>query len=450
MPAAVPSARWVLCDQCGTPLEADPTAAQVVCTCGFEVSLPPRDDAPLGARSDLPEAERLRRLRTQDGRPLLAPPGLERLLLGGELPPHKEREAMELYLADRRALRESTDPAAQERLVFLTMVLANALDDPVRTRALYETTLDAAPLQRHQQTLRGFLARQAARSGNLAQAEAWLAPCDPRSDDLDMDTDWRFSRATLALVRHDWDGVLEVLGRTPDEVPIADANDAVVTVYRAHAHERLGDVETAAQQLADAMAAGDRRAIDAVVAHRPDWMLCAVSIALARERYRATAAASARGMSGGGAGPIMLGVGALTAVMGLGMIIGGVWMLVEGTSEDALGLIIGGVISFVVGGPVVGGIGWRLVRGARRAARIRTDGLPATGTVISAMRTGTEINGVPLMKIALRVEHESREPWVATTKLLVPPQNTSMLQVGNTLYVRFDPQDPSQIVLDTG
>lgn len=447
---AIPD-RWVLCDGCGEPLGMPVGATLAPCdTCGAETPLPPRSDAPLGGRSELDEAERIRRLREQDGQPLLPPSGLEGLLKAGEIPAYKEREAVELYLANKRELRDSTDPAAQTRLMFLTVILVNHFDDPVFKRALCETSLDAMPLQRHQQTMRGYLAREAARTGDLAAAEAWLAPCDPRSDDLEMDSTWRFTRATIALYAQDWAGVLEVLGSDPSEVPIADHSDVVTTVFRAHAHEQLGDVDRAARQLAEAMN-GKRRALEGMIAHRPELKLCERSIGAARQQHAAHAAKHAGLMSGGGIGGVMLFAGLMTAGMGVVLLAVGVWTLATGGPPDEwAGMMFGGLVTLFVGGPVVGGMGLRSILKARKAARIRTHGLAATGTVLGAERTGTEINNVPQMRLKLRVELEGREPWEATTVLLVPPQNQSILEVGKTLYVRVDPSNPAEVVLDTG
>lgn len=447
--AAIPD-RWVMCDRCGAPLGDRASATTVRCeACAIDVPLPPRDDAPIGSGEVLDEQGRLARLRGQDGQPLSPPPGLESLIRGGDLPPHKEREAIEIYLQDRRRLRESPDPAAQERLVFLTLILSNHLEDPVRRRALFETTLDAVGLRRHRQTIRGYLAREAARTGDVTAAEAWLAPCDARSDDLDMDSTWRFTRATIDLVRQDWRAVLAVLGSAPSDVPIEDSVDAVACVFRAHAHEQLGDVERAAAQLADGMAAGHRRPIESIVARYPQWALCARSLPMARDRYSSTAARSARQQSGGSIGPVLMGVGGLTGLMSLGMIVGGAVLAFQG-DDEGFGLIVGGVISAVVAGPVVGLMGYRHWVTGQRQAAIRVHGLAATGTVISAQPTGTEINDVPLMEITLRVNLEGRPPWEATTRLLVPPQDNGILEAGRELFVRVDPDDPSQIVLDTG
>ena len=64
--------------------------------CGAQNQLVARNEQPILAHQPQPlsEAERLIRLRQQDGRPLLPPPSLQSLVPDGQLPPWKVNEAI--------------------------------------------------------------------------------------------------------------------------------------------------------------------------------------------------------------------------------------------------------------------------------------------------------------------------------------------------------------------
>ena len=62
-----------------------------------------------------------------------------------------------------------------------------------------------------------------------------------------------FVRATIATATGEWSKVLAVLGQAIDDVPIVDGMDALAAVVRANAHEQLGDVDRARDQLSQLM-----------------------------------------------------------------------------------------------------------------------------------------------------------------------------------------------------
>jgi hypothetical protein len=104
---------------------------------------------------------------------------------------------------------------AEERLYHLTMALHGAhreAQQHEQARALLESALDVLKEPRHRQMFHSMLARAAARSGDIAGAEAWLATCTPHSDDLQTDTAWRFGRAFISTSARDFAKVLAVLG----------------------------------------------------------------------------------------------------------------------------------------------------------------------------------------------------------------------------------------------
>jgi hypothetical protein len=265
--------RMALCQNCGAPIEAAPGGGMFACRyCGAQNQLVARNEQPILAHQPQPlsEAERVMRLRQQDGRPLLPPPSLQSLVPDGQLLPWKVNEAIQVWNSTRNELKLTGNYEAGERLIFLTMVLANHFSDSndlLRQRAMFESALDVCALPRQKQIMRGYLSRCAARQGDLAAAEQWLLPCDRQSDDLETDSAYRFSRAFIDTARGNYNGVLHVLGSGTKDVPLMDAVDAVCAVLRSNAWERVGQLQTAVALLSEQMQSGaqDRLAIGKIV-----------------------------------------------------------------------------------------------------------------------------------------------------------------------------------------
>lgn len=279
--------RLLLCQHCGAALPAPAQGGQVRCQyCGTTSLLAPRSEQAelerFAAQVRMPELERMQRLRVQDGRPLLPPPALLSLLSGGSLPAARVPEVLRKWNAARAELAQCRSLEAEERLFFLTLFLMTPLglaQDHLRQRALLESATEAlsAPVLKHQ--LRAALARLAVRAGDLAAAEAWLALCDPASESLQVDSDVRCARATLATARGDFQGVLRWVGANALELPIADSLDLLAGVLRANAYERLGRLDLAVQVLVGLQAQGHtRREMESVIAANQALALCPQAI----------------------------------------------------------------------------------------------------------------------------------------------------------------------------
>jgi len=259
-----PEIRLLICRNCGAPLPAPREggiATCEYCEASSEVAPRPRPVVPAATPRPEPltEAERIQHLRLQDGKPLHAPSTLPLTLQLWHRPddPKKAALATQLWQQARAALSSGAGKPSDERqLYFLTLALDNywALKrDDRRRRALLETALESCTEPLHLQVLRCEMAGQARRLGDLDAAEAWLAPCDPRPHDLNMDSALRRQRAAIATARGDFAAVLELLGAEIDEIPIADLYDHSATMLRANAHERRGDVARATAQLEQAV-----------------------------------------------------------------------------------------------------------------------------------------------------------------------------------------------------
>lgn len=418
-----------------------------------------RDDQGLvmPGRVPLPEHERIARLRMQDGKPLLPPPSLLHLMPGGQLPEWKVEEAVAVWNATRQELRAQPGSyEAAERLVFLSMVLAQHFQlkgDRLRQRSLLEGALDVVQLPRHRQILRGFLCRAAVRAGDLEAAEAWLRPCDPQSDDLQMDSAWRFSRAFIDTVTGNYARVVEVLGQGPHDVPIEDASDDVCAVFRANAWERMGRVDVAVNLLRDRLgvAGGSgRQTVERVIRVYADWQLCAMSWPQASSSYAEKASAIAAKRASGGIHVVFVPLGVLMflgGLVGVGVTAGGAVGLLDVDPSAFGGLGIAGV-TFVLMGVLFFGIGFAMKRSAERAAWLRVHGISGTGTIQNVQHTGLTINNVPQMEFTILVSIPGRAPYQAKAKALMGGVMAARV-AGGQISVRVHPQNPSEIMMET-
>lgn len=458
--------RVLLCDGCGAPIEATPQGGQVACAycrAQNQVRLRPKESALAPPRLTMSDEERWRLLRMQDGKPMIAPPALASLIQGAGLHPAKVDEAFHIYQMTKREVQTTHSPEAAERLYFLTLVLnthLGMLHDDSRRRAILETSLETVELPRHQQVLRCLLATAAAKEGDLASAERWIAPCDTRSQDLEADSAWRCARVFLDTARGDFHAVLHVLGTVDDQVPIADAWDPTAAVFRANALERLGNVEGAVSALRQRMqkeSQSGRATMQKIIEGHPQLGLCPQSFALALQGHSHVAAKQAARTADGGIGTIFFWVGILVTVLGLGiaLVVGAGVAIPMYTSGQGLGAVLGSlgtvfivVISILPFGLIFGGIGYVFRKKAQRAAWLRVNGIPAQGTVRGYEGTGTRINNVPVVRVSVQVSHPQLPPYVASFTQLLTSDLAPHLNPGTVVSVRVNPQDPNEIILE--
>lgn len=447
------------CDQCGGPVEGAVAGGTFACRyCRAQNHLTMRDEGmAIPPRQPVPEHERIMRLRMQDGKPLLPPPSLASLLAGGKLEEWKVQEAIGVWNGTRRELRASPGSYdAAERLTFLSMVLAQHFQmkgESMQQRSLLESTLEVVTLPRHRQIMRGFLCRAAVRARDLEGAEAWLAPCDASSDDLQSDSAYRFSRAFLDTARGDFQRVLHVLGQGPNDVPIEDASDDVCAVFRANAWEKLGRVDQATALLRDRMQVGGgsgRSTVQRVVQLYADWQLCAQSYPQAAAGHAQVAGQMAAQRASGGIHIVFIPLGILMLAGGIaavGVVVAGALDLLEIASEAFAGIGITGVTLGGVGLLFLV-IGLAMKKSAQRAAWLRTHGLSATGQIQGIQPTGLSINDVPQVELTLLVSLAGRAPYQARAKVLMSGGLGGLGQ-GGTVALRVDPRNPAEVIIET-
>ena len=460
--------RILLCESCGAPLEVGADGGVVACSyCRVQNHVLRRNPDGFAIPAPSPpvdENERLRRLRMQDGKPMVPPASLQSLMGPAGLAEAKVNEAFHVFQATRKEVVATHSPEAAERLYFLSLMLNTHLTmakDEARRRALLETTLETVFLPRHIQVIRCLLATASAKERDLSSADKWLKPCDPRSDDLEADSSYRIAYAFVETVRGDLSKVLHMLGARDDAYPFADAWDPTSAVLRANALERMGQLDAAVQALRDRMSRegfAGRATMEKIVNAHPEMALCPQSFQLAHQGHVQVAAKKAESSGGGMIGAIFYWVGmALTIggiLLGIGIavvIVGAAWFADESIEEAlAVGAFAGGItmVSMLPIGIPFAFIGRMFRNKAKQAAWLRVNGISAHGTIRGHTATGTRINGVPVVRVEVEVMHPSQAPYTASFDQLLSSELSAQLTPGNQVALRVHPQHPRQIMLE--
>ncbi len=291
--------RILTCVRCGAPLEASAAGGQFTCQyCGAASSFSRRDEsadlsaARAGEAAQISEQERYARLRQQDRQPAPLPDGIAALLVDGHLPSERVARAEAEWRDVRGQMAISPSFPVCERFFHLTVLLAPHFDER-RRRAALETAVELLPDAGHRHVLRCMLAREAAKAGDDAAAESWLAAVNPRPTDLEQDTAYRLAAATLASARKDHRRVAELLGFRREDVPLENRSEVACWILRIDALEHLGREADAIAEMNDLVKQwGVDRMRHAIELHRP-LSLCARSFGEASRR----AADEARGQA---------------------------------------------------------------------------------------------------------------------------------------------------------
>lgn len=447
-----PNLRVLACANCGAPVEGTIAGGTVQCTyCGTSNTLSARDEsrdrAAAAVAPTMTEAQRFERLRAQDGKPLLPPPALQHLLVGGGLPPQNMPAAQNEWRRARQEVAQGGGFASAERLYFLTMLIYGPLakmQQDQQVRAMLETALDHLTEPRHRQVIHGMLARNAARVGDVAAAEQWLALCTPYSDDIHMDSGYRFSRAYVSTAKGDYNTVLQTLGARVDDMPIADGQDEVCGVLRANAYERLGQAQTAVEQLVQLMTGhpAGPQLVQQIVAANPNLQLCAHSFPLAQQQRQQMAASAVRTRGGFKFGclfwPLFLGGFGLAGAINLANSLLNAQYLPFITAG-----LIGGYMVLVVGMLV-----FTIGRGMKIKSKLRQSGVMGRAKVLAANQTGVRVNEQPQVQFQLMVNVPGRQPYTAIHSEIVSAMNLGRIGAGGELAVRVDANDPSLMMID--
>jgi hypothetical protein len=440
------SVRVLACGNCGAPLNVPPAGGTVSCGyCRASLQIHGRNEAAeLAAATLAPamdEAERFERLRAQAAHPALLPQSVAHLAVGGVLHPQQVDRAMAEWRQARAELEAGGQFPAAERLFHLTRLLSDHLAvvrDEMRRRALLETAMELLQAPRHRQVLRGTLACNAARVGDLAAADAWLAGCNPRSDDIHVDTTWRFSRAYVCTARHDWNGVLQALGSRIGDMPLASGEVEACGLLRANAIERAGQTAQAAEQLHAIMSQGSRGAAVLVqfFALNGELGLCPASFPLAKQRVDGDIAVEGKKRAINQTtllGPfiIVVIVGVFGTMMTLGAFFG------HKEPSPIWGLFGAGIVVLSLAAlALIFGVRGNL-RARRRSIRVYESGLDATLTVLELKQGGKQ----QADQLKLIVHIPTQPPYEAQWAGSLSPDVLRRAAPGCCLPAKVDPED---------
>lgn len=449
--------RLLICAGCGASLSVALDGGPTTCRyCGatsvFKQRAEVSDIASLRGSPAADEYDRYQKLKAQESRQMLPPPGLEHLIVGGGLPVQFLQQAQGEWQALVREVQGGAPMGVHERLFFLTFVLAQTLarggpEEEARRRGVLETAIEVLAAPPHRYQLRAALTRDAVRHGDLASAEAWLAGCDPRSYDIFADSDYRTAAAYIATARGDWASVFRLVGQRDGDIPLAHPSRRMLELLRANALERTGQLPAALQQMRSIAEREDLEDLLKIQRLNTALNLCPESIgALVREKNNQDSPAAAAPAKPRLVSPIAIPF----VLVGLGMIVAGFMADPKArTDDDMMSLnlffwMMGGF--FFLSGVTSGAMIRAFAGKAGLTASADTSGWKrAAGRIVSVQSTGWTINDKPQLAVRLQIFNEALPVYEIDTKICVPPHQVDELKPGITLTVRVDPQNPQNV-----
>lgn len=183
--------RLLMCTRCGAPLEIALEGGEYGCPeCNETNRFSAREEVLAREEMQRPavgEVERLDRLRRQDGRPLLPPENLKKLIEGGRIPPWKLQEALVIWQSVRK---RAAYHRAHGKMATATVVNLALTGTRVNNVPQYKVTLkiqldDQAPYEAKTKLL--LNAHSAAQLNAGLQLPARVDPQDPQSVLLELD-----------------------------------------------------------------------------------------------------------------------------------------------------------------------------------------------------------------------------------------------------------------------
>lgn len=376
---------------------------------------------------------------------MLPPPNLRGLASGGGLDSAHRGQAEATWQAAVAELRGTYGYVAEERLFWTTFLLANHhAERGVREDAV-PLLEHAAPLLRQPrfaQTIMGMLARTYATLGRMDLAQPLLARLDPASEDLLVDTNYRFSAAYVAALRSDAPTVLRLLGHVRGEVPIQDAWERISGLYRAHAHEQQGRIDTAVAQLQQlAPTPSQMDALASMARLNPRVPLAVQSLPRARNEIRRLHDNVITTRSGMNLGRLMLVTLLVVPVVFAAAFVADAVLPPERLPYVLVPTIFGSVV-FSIAAPLI-----FLLRSRAREKRIHTRGVAASARVLVVQQTGTQVNDQPLLELRMLVETPGRPAYAVAHREVVPHIRLAQLQPGTVLAVKVDPGDRRRMAI---
>jgi len=89
----------------------------------------------------------------------------------------------------------------------------------------------------------------------------------------------------------------------------------------------------------------------------------------------------------------------------------------------------------------------RLLRNSSQNRKLLQTGETATAVILELRDTGTTVNDNPQVELVLDVLPTNRSSFRATARTLISRLQTSQVQPGMQVLVKYDPSDPSKVAL---
>ncbi len=85
----------------------------------------------------------------------------------------------------------------------------------------------------------------------------------------------------------------------------------------------------------------------------------------------------------------------------------------------------------------------------REKKRILAEGIPGTARILASSPTGQmDDQGRPIHQMTLQIEIQGRQPVMGPALAGVPPERADQLEVGDSVPVKADPNNPASIAID--
>lgn len=390
------------------------------------------------------EAVRFERLRAQDGQPMVPPPNLAALSRGGGLDPAQVGQAQSVRDAAMAEMAQVPSYPAEERIFWTTFMLCNHFSvqqQREQTTALLHQTLPVLQQARHQQIFMGMMARNLAALGRPDEAHQYVSRLDAYSEDLQVDTNYRFSTAFVALLRNDAQTVLTVLGYNIDDIPISDAYDSVCAVYRAHAHEVMGNLDVAKQQLQKiAPTPAHLGNIEEMIRVTPQIPLVARTFPAVKMAVIEVHQNALTTNSGVNIRRIMM-TAFLMVPIGLALSFGSSMLPASITAIAVPVIVVGMTVAMLA--VTFGG----LLKGAAKKKKVLASGLDGVAKLMEVTQTGTRVNDQPMLRLRMMIEIPGKPAYAVLHNEIVPQIRLAQVQPGIQLRVKVDPGDPRNMAI---
>lgn len=134
------------------------------------------------------------------------------------------------------------------------------------------------------------------------------------------------------------------------------------------------------------------------------------------------------------------GIGAVVAVVGIGLAAAGAVFAGPDLVIVGLSLLIPGAIFFFTGRRIGG---FKMLQ-----PRLLQTGVPARGLVKRMWETGVTVNDQPVLGFEVEVVTDRREPYAAQVQQAVPRMLVGAVLPGSVLAIETDPADDTHIAID--